>query len=55
MKAGRAAVPKICWVSRSSSWKGSVRINMGRFTSIGRQMVLMQSLIATIANLWWQS
>ena len=28
MTAGRVAVPNICWVSRSSSRKGSVRINM---------------------------
>ena len=26
--AGRVAVPKTCWVSRSSSRKGSVRINI---------------------------
>jgi len=28
MAAGRVAVPKTCWVSRSSSRKGSVRINI---------------------------
>jgi hypothetical protein len=52
MAAGRAAVPKTCWVSLSSSRNGSVRINIISH-SFDNVVVALFSLLARL-NLWWR-